>query len=330
MTLYRSIIKQAFLTAWEHKYLWFFGLFATLLTSNFELELVQRFINRSFTLYDLERWQETGIFSGQFWLNLGEIARTQPWSFASIILVLLILLALIAALVWLSVVSQVALVSNTNKALANGKKLTVAERRHDTSVGFVEGKRNFWPILGLNIGIRVVVYALALISLVPIINWGGRGLGANIAYLIVFIVFLAIALAISLMARYAIAAVVLKRETFAEAVTSSWNLFWANWLASLEMAFILFAVSVLSTFAIIIAVLVMAIPSALLFILTFIIGSAALYYLVLAVALLVSISIVIIGGSIVTVIQISAWVNFYNQLVGKSPVVSKLQRVFND
>lgn len=329
MSLYRSIIKQSFLTAWRHKYLWFFGLFATLLSSNFEIELVNRFTNRSVTLYDWERWRETGIFSGRVWSNLLEIAKTDGGSFISLIIVTLIIIALFCALIWISVVSQVALVSNTSKAAGIARKSTVAERRHDTSVGFQEGKKYFWPILLLNALVRVIVYGLALATLLPIMSLTSRGLGANLLYLLVFIVFLAIALALALIAKYAIAAIVLKRQSLKEAIVGSWHLFWNNWLVSLEMAFVLFALSIVVSFGIIVAVMLAAIPLVLLYFGSLALSSFILFVIVLILGIVISIGIVIIGGSILTVVQTTAWVSFYTQLTGKG-VDSKLQRVLGD
>lgn len=329
MTSYRSILKQAFVTAWEHKYLWFFGLFATLLASNFEIELVNRFtVSSGATPYDWQRWVDTGIFSPQVWSNLMEVARTDAWSFVTFVGVVIILLLLTAGLIWISIVSQIALVSNSNKAIAAGRRLTAAERKHDMSIGFAEGRTHFWPVLWLNAAVRVVVYGLALATLIPTAAHIATGLVGSLVYLVIFIVLLAIALALALIAKYAIAYIIIKRRPAREAVADAWKLFWSNWLASLEMAFILFALSMVASLAIIIAVMVLAIPLAVLYIATVAVGSIVLFVAMLVIAILSSVSVVVIGGSILTVVQTTAWVDFFNQLTtGK--VESKLEKVFN-
>ncbi len=329
MILYRSILKQSFVTAWQHKYLWFFGLFATLLASNFEIELINRFTTKSSsTLYDWQRWADTGVFEARFWTNLMDIARADTWSFVTIVGVVAILILLSIALIWISIVSQIALVSNSNKAIAAGRRLTVAERKHDMSIGFKEGKRHFWPVFWLNLFVRIAVYSLALITLIPIVAQRAGGIGGALLYLLIFIVFLAIALAVSLTAKYAIAFIVLKQQSVREAIPGAWRLFWANWLPSIEMAFILFALSIVATVAIILIVMVLAIPLVLLYVATMALGSMAVFIAILLLSALISLGVVIIGGSIVTVIQTSAWVDFFNQLItGK--VQSKLERVFN-
>ena len=40
MSLYRKILKQALVLSWQNKYLWFFGLFATLFIDNSGFEFL--------------------------------------------------------------------------------------------------------------------------------------------------------------------------------------------------------------------------------------------------------------------------------------------------
>lgn len=327
MSIYRSILKQAFAAAWQHKYLWFFGLFATLLASNFEIELVNRFFYRDSTPYDWQSWSATGVFSWQAWLSFFELAKTDTVSFFAILIVMLILIALCVALIWISIVSQVALVSNSNKALASGPKMSAAERRHDTAVGFEEGRKHFWKVLWLNVLVRLVVYGLAALTLAPL-AFGQGGIALSLLYLALFIVFMVLALSVSLMAKYAIAAVIIKRQTMRTAILSAWNLFWNNWLVSLEMACVLFALSIVGSIAIIIAVLVLAIPLAVLYFLAFALAPYFVYLVLLTLGIILSVAVVIIGGSIITVIQTSSWVALYNQVSGRTKVVSKLERAF--
>ncbi len=332
MSLYRSIIRQSFIIAWKHKYLWFFGLFATLLASNFEIELVNRFTNRqASTIYDWERWAQTGIFNPSAWMRLGELAATDLWSFISLVVVLIIIVALIITLLWLSVVSQGALVYNANKALnENGKVLSVAERKHDTSIGFREGRKRFWPIIGVNLIVRAIVYVLAFISIIPVAIPGSVNVTMSLLYFIIFIVLLAVALVLAFITKYAVAFIVLKGQHMGQSMVSAWKLFKKNWLVSLEMTFILFAVTIVASIGLILAVLLAAIPVAMLYFLGAFLGSWLLFFASLVIGLIVSLAIVIIGGSIVTVMQTTAWVGLFNQLItGKAPE-SKLERVFGN
>lgn len=331
MTLYRSIIRQAISITWQYKYLWFFGLFATLLASNFEVELVSRFLNQNAaTSYSWQGFLETGLFSSQAWNGFMEVAQTSPSSFVGILVLLLVLGMLAVALLWLSITSQVALVSNTDKALkSDGKKPAQARHYHDVSSGIQEGNRYFWPVLLLNIVVRVLVYALAFITIIPFMIWASaQGLGFGISYLIAFIIFLSIALSLALITRYAIAAIVLKGKSIKEAFVQAWHLFWNNWLVSLEMAFILFAISLLSTFLIILAVLIIAIPFIVLYLITLYFSLYVLWVALLILAIITSVAVVIIGGSMVTVFQTTSWVHLYNQLTSKAGATSKLERMF--
>jgi hypothetical protein len=329
MILYRSIIRQAITTAWQYKYLWFFGLFATLLSSNFEIELVNRFTNAGAAPYDFQRWLDTGIFNGQTWLSFFQLAQTDTVTFISIIILVVVLALLAITIIWLAIVSQVALVSSAHKIISGTKKLS-SSKSHDTSVGLQEGRKYFWPVLGLNVLVRAIVYGLAATTVIPVLLWATKQtLSFSFVYLVIFLIFFAISLAISLIAKYAIAAITLKGQSFSQAITSSWDLFWKNWLVSLEMAFILFATSILATFGILLVIAVIAIPLVFIILMMLWLNSFILWILSIALGVIIFFTILILGGSIVTVFQTTAWVNLYNQLNGKG-VESKLERVFGE
>ncbi len=332
MSLYRSLIRQSFIIAWQHKYLWFFGLFATLLASNFEIELINRFTSReATTIYDWQRWADTGLFSPATWSNLGNILRNDTGSFISMLVLLLVLLALILALLWLSVVSQGGLVYNAHKASLDGsRKLSVAEKKHDTAIGFREGRKRFWPILFLHVVVRLIVYLLALVTIAPIIVVAKMSVTLSLLYFIVFIVLVALALVLAFVAKYAIAFIVLKGKPLGSAIMAAWNLFRTNWLISIEMTLMLFALSIVASFAIIIGVMIMAIPIALLYILSLVFGSFILFVIVLILGILISIAIVVLGGSIITVVQTTAWVGLFEQLISGKKPQSRLQRTFDN
>ena len=113
-------------------------------------------------------------------------------------------------------------------------------------------------------------------------------------------------------------------------IVAGWKLFRDNWLVSLEMTFILFAISIIGSLAIILAVMIMAIPVALLYILSVVFGSFPIFLAVLVLGVLISIAVVVIGGSILTVVQTTAWVSLFTQLIGNKAPSSKLERVFGN
>jgi len=331
MSLYRSIIRQSFIVAWKHKYLWFFGLFATLLASNFEISLVNSFLNRNGqTMYDWKRWADTGIFKLEAWNSLINLAATDVWSFISLLLVFLILIGLLLVMLWLSVVSQGALVNNSQKALVEvGKVSTKAEIKHDTALGFKQGRKTLWPVLGVNVLIRAVVYILALVTLIPVFNTLNISLGLAILYFIFFVILFAVALVLAFITKYAIAFIVLKNKSLTDSIILAWTLFKNNWLVSLEMTFILFAISIIFSLAIILSVMIVAIPMALLYILSLWFGWFFLYVLTNILFIVLALGIVVIGGSFLTVVQTTAWVNLFAQLNSKTAPTSKLERVFS-
>jgi len=174
-----------------------------------------------------------------------------------------------------------------------------------------------------------VVYVLALITLIPVFNTLKISLSLAILYFIFFIILFAVALILAFITKYAIAFIVLKNKSLTDSIISAWTLFKNNWLVSLEMTFILFAISIIFSLAIILSVMIAAIPMALLFILGLWFNWFFLYVLANILFIVLALAIVVIGGSFLTVFQTTAWVHLFTQLNSKAGPESKLERVFS-
>ncbi|WKZ24726.1 MAG: hypothetical protein QY321_03875 [Patescibacteria group bacterium] len=325
MTLYRTIIKQAFIVAWNHKYLWFFGLFATLLSSNFEFQFFSRFLNRDQgILNDWQKWSSTGLFDGSLFRGFNDLMVTNPGDFFGLLALTLFVLAFSCALIWLSTVSQVALINNSDRAIASGHKLNSSERKHDMSLGFREGIKYFWPALGLYLLSYAVIYIFTVIAVLPLLIWN-EGIWVSFAYWVLFIFMIGLSLCAALTVKYAMAYLVLKKKSLMESIRAGLKLFVANWLISLEMAFILFAISIIGTLIILLLVVSLAIPFVALALIAVVVKSLLFFYIVAFLGAIALLALIIIGGAVLTVIQTNAWVNLFNN-INTSKVVSKLER----
>jgi hypothetical protein len=148
-----------------------------------------------------------------------------------------VIFIVLAALLWLAVRSLSAIFSASSQLL-NGKPATL--RSSWSSTG-----GHFWSVLSLIIigkGLTVILLMAAVAPLVLALAAGSGHVAVLVAGLVSFIIFVPISVVIGFATKYAIAYVVLGGQTFGHALVNGWKLFWKNWLLSLEVALILFAI----------------------------------------------------------------------------------------
>jgi hypothetical protein len=325
MFSYRQIMLQAVRIAWKNKYLWFFGLFASLLSIGAEYQILMRAMSRSASLEWVYGWSNffhSGIFSGRVFMNLGSMFQSDPVATAIALVMMLVVLAAIVLLVWLAVVSQIAIVNNSDKIIKSRKDVAEIGLHQ----GLRAGSNKFWPVLGLNVLAKILVNVLVLIVSLPLIFvFANRGV-AGFVYILLFVLFIPVAISVSFLIKYAIAGVILKKEKFMPAVKNGWSLFRQNWIISLEMAFLLFVISFFSTIVIVLAALILAVPFVILAAAFLALFSAGAFWFMATIGGIVLLVFVIACGSILTTFQTISWTSLYLKLTGKGGE-SKLERI---
>lgn len=321
---YREILKKSWQNTWRNKYLWFFGLFAALLGNGGEIDIIFRSFNtdsRQELFLGWNRMMETGFFSKGVFSGIGKIAHEDPFSLFLALSVLFLLVVLGAFLVWMSMVSQAAIVNNSSKN--DGKK------KVDFKEGINAGIKNFIPVFALNLFSRVAIYILFVLISLPILTNSSKSdvFLNSILFMIAFLIFIPLSIVVSFIVKYAIAFTVVKGKKISESIKMGWELFVNNWLISIEMAFVLFFINLLVGFSLIMLFLVLAVPF-MFFALLF--SQLALYFnfwaIVLA-ALILFLFIAALIGSALATFQISTWTMLFVELTGKK-VESKLNRLF--
>lgn len=324
MFLYRNILKRALKLTWKFKYLWFFGLFAFLIDNGGELQVMIRGLDLNFNegfMGTLRQFAETGVFSVSTLGNIGALFKSDPLTLFISLTVLLIVAALGLFLLWLSVVSQAAVVNNTARDIAG--------KEHDFQEGLLAGIKNFWPVLGLNAILKVVLYLIFILVSLPLISsaFGPDYKEGNLLFLVMFIVFVPLAILLSFIFKYSIAFAVIKGEKFVEAIRHGWMLFIDNWLVSLEMAFILFFIDLFYYLLLFWIILIISVPF------IFVIGvltNLALMFnsgVILSFSIITILLVTLITRSIISTFQISSWTGLFVELTGRG-AVSKIVRVF--
>ena len=321
MFQYRNILKQAVLISWRHKYLWFFGLFATLLGGGGEYEIISKGLSgdTAQTIFpNFSRLVETGIFRWETFSNFGAIFKTNPGSAIVLLIMAVIIIILSIFLIWLMIISQTALVNNSAEIINKGKNsLGIKD-------GVASGIKNFWPVFGLNIIIKIIIsLAFVLISLPIILS---KAPAVNYLYIILFIILIPIAIVFAFIVKYAVAYVVIKNNSFMDGIRNGWKLFTQNWLVSIEMAFILFFINFLIGLIIILSILILVVPFLFLAIILYKLASIIGFWLIIMIGLILLLCIVVLGGAALTTFQTVSWTGLFLELINKGGT-SKIIRI---
>lgn len=318
MFSYRSILSSAWSFAAKRRRLWVFGFLAFLLSAGGEYQIIGELINRGYSTDVYDRLSSGGLaFSPDFWWNL-YVALTSDFKTAlAVILLILVVGGLLFFILWLSIRAQIGLVRWTKKDRDNRGKEEVSLWNELTAKD-----QRFWPVLGVNLFVKVAISAAFTILSIPLVflyfqdfNW------AIVAYTIFFIIFLPVVIAISLLAKYAIAEIILDKENFTTGLLDSWRLFKNNWLVSLEMAILLFLINFTLSLILIFLLTTIAFP----IMLTLMVFNLTtpLYFFVL-----VSFLLLILTAAFLMTFQTAAWTSLYLELK-ESSATAKLERVFH-
>jgi hypothetical protein len=326
--LYRPVLRKAWEITKRFKSLWLFGLFAVLVSSGGEYEIIMRAFynpqNQGFwmSLWEGAKagWEEGIVFSGgNFFAGLWQSLITDSGTFMMGLFVLLSMIVLVLLITWLAVSSQIALIKGSSLG-AKGKKI-----QNDEALKFANV--NFWPVLVIMIGLKI-----ALFVLFAIFGWvlwlvAGLGITGQIISVLCFAIFIVLALIISFVVKYQTLFISLKKQKIIPALKSAWQLFLGNWLISLEMAFMMLGAYIVATVIWVFLVALLAgIPIVII----------PLYLTSLPIALKIAVSalagalaivVIPVTTSVVTVFQWAGWTVLFERLIGEGEDLSKIERV---
>lgn len=227
-----QVLKQAAGIAWKYPALWIFGLLASVLGSAGEIELIFGGFQFSQDSALFSFWQ--GLAQGGFFSLAGiqgyaGLLFINPLSLFFVTFIFFLVLASSVAVIWLIMVSQAILISQAVRA---SKNLGV-----DFKQGFGVGMQKFFPLLGLNILLRIFGGFLFILT-------AGLALfafpGASFFFVIIFDIFLVSLLLFSFVIKFAISGVVLRNWGFKDSLKQGYALFKKNWLITLEVAILIF------------------------------------------------------------------------------------------
>lgn len=323
--LYRVVLNSAWITTWQNKKLWLWGLFAALLGNAGEYELIVTAVSRVAS----REIPPLGISGGVLFFPMGpQVAgglwsafTTEPFSVFMLFLIGLIVVALAIFFIWLTMVSVVALVQSTAAIAADDGVPTVSENIDAGSLHFgsiliiyIFGRLLTWTLLSLLVLLGALAGIDAFIGL-PFLLTG-------------FVVVLPLLFAISFVVRYAMLYVILRRQGIMDAMESAIALFQRHWLISLELSFFLFVVNLMVGIAMVIFIGLLAAP---MLIGAIIAWQTAFYpwaFLLGAFGVTMFLAILFLFGSALGTYQWAAWTHLFLKLKERGHL-SKLVRFFS-
>ncbi len=319
MFSYRKFLKDSWQLTKSYKYLWFFGLFSALLYLGGEYQVIATFIEQNNGLITINTWLIilASFFTSAFWSGLLEIFNQNIALFWTIITLFLLALAIFAIIIYIAVISQAALISQIIR-INNSKRKII-----NFSIGdsFQKGKQWLWSLLWVNVSSKVLITLIfTLLSLPLLFIYMTNSYFSVIVYILLFLIFIPLALTISFVMKYAMVSVVSDNKKTIEAIEEGWRVFKKNWLVSFEMAFILFVINFLVAFLALIFISLLFGPMILLGV---DINSAFL----IALGLLLSISSMILTATLLSVFQTATWTKLFLK-IQNTKGSSKLERVF--
>ncbi|MFA5129027.1 MAG: hypothetical protein WC445_03640 [Patescibacteria group bacterium] len=321
--VYRPIFKKAWEITKQNRFLWIFGLFAALAGNGGIYEILIKGFGRI-----VSEGEATLMTSKWLWLTeflsfprLEDIYVRSPLFVSLLWVLFFVILAALAFLIWVIVTSRGALISSVRK-IASRKKTGLRE-------GWAEGKKYFWPVLGLNLLSKAITFGLLVLITIPamlFLTGQGGNVGLNLfLYILAFVVFTSLALFISFMAVYATCFVIMENKPFVESIRLSWKMFVRNWLISIEMAILLFLITIAAGIGLILFTLLYMIPVALLLFAFSYLELSIGFWLIGFLATLGWFVALFFAGAILSTFQFSSWTLLFME-INKKKIWSKLLR----
>lgn len=307
-SLYRGILARAWMLAWNNKLLWILG-GLSIFWGNLGAYNV---FERSFGFPALSSYPTK---SEQI---VSAVQQASGPSIAVGVFITLLILGLLAAFVVIVTIARGGLIDAM--ARRDGAK--------EASIGssIVRGRKAFWPLLGIALLSRLDI-PLSIFVLVPFARRAAlSGQEHFYVFLLVFIVVTLLSLTLSFLGIYASAFVMLKQDGFVSALRKSLALFGRFWLISIEMALILYAVTLVVGIGLIVVGFVLGIPLMLMYFIFLFMHIPGAMLIVGIPAMILYIALLLLAGSIFATFYMTSWVILFKRL-SEEGAVAKVVRL---
>lgn len=317
-SVYRPVLRDALITAWQEKRLWPFAIFAAMLLSGSVADVFWSKVNvlapqASVLSAVVPFWEKAAMTWSK--LSATELVIGSLQAFLMAAFGLLLVFALIAA----SAISQAVLVY-TIGAGRRGKEASIRD-------AVTVGARSIWPVLVLNLlALAVLIATRSLIAIALSVAIGfPTGLLFTL-YLAAFIVFTAVSVGAAIVQIYALNAMILQGATLLQAIVRGWNVLRRHWIISVETVALLFLISAGAYVLVIASGMLLAIPYLILLITSVALGSGTLFLLTAIIFILLFAAIVLGVLAMTVLAQYATWTYLY-RIFGEGGFLPKVHRL---
>lgn len=316
--VYRPILRESLMFAWKEKRFWIIALIAGILMTGSVFDVIWRSVNSlsaqaSLLGAALPFWQKAvGTWSH---LSISSLIIGSLQTLLATAFFLLIIFTVFS----LSVIAQSALVHaiNTNK---RGKKLAMMD-------SIRVGARSLWPVFVLNlISLATLLACRSLIAIAMNFAYQASSVLSFSVYLVTFILFTLLALAVFIIQIFATNAMILQGATLAQAIERGIEMLKRHWITAAEVAAILFLISI-GLFALAVAGgLLLSIPYMICLFISVMVGSGTLFLFttILFIALYIAFLFASVGFSVL--LQYATWTAMFRAF-GEGGVLPKVHRL---
>lgn len=320
MQLYTDVLKKGWQVSTKHPWLWFFGLFALLLNGNggeynFYLRQVNYLVGRN-SVFSPSFWQ------GKEWQSI--IDKLENFWAASPAITIILSVVLVLALVivvYFVIISQAALIKAAHQSETS---------KPDFKKTFSAVNKNFWAVFAVNLLAKLSIFLVLILLAVPFLNLilDTNNEYYNSLYFVVgLLILVPLVLIVSFVTKYAVNYIVIEQQKIGVAIKKAFVLFYNNWLVSLEMALIIFILSIALGVFLLLASAILLAPFLASSVATVHDGSLAGVFTIMFIGVIIAIIALAVGAAIFSSWQWTSWTFLFKELT-KGPKQGKLIRVF--
>ena len=305
--LYRQAFVHSWKLAWQHKFLWVFGLFAAFLGQMGILELLSKVTIASSDYALNPKWLALPKLIKYMLADLsGYSLPVDGWIW--MIWLAVIVLGACIVLTFLSVTSQGALVYSAAQSV---KDKNLPDSRKSWHVGV----KHFWRLFFLNLVKKIVMVLLSVAAGYGALNFviveSGWGL---VLFLLLFLLTILVGMVLSFLVIYAAGYVVVEEYSLGRSIEAAWKLFSSHRLVSLEVGLLV----LLSNFALgailVFAFIVLFFPTLLSWFVAALTANIALYAAGTIVGVILFTLFLVSAGSVFVVFTTTVWTYLFMKM----------------
>ncbi len=309
-SVYRTTLREAWQITWKKRWLWLFGLFSAFLGSGGEYNLIAKNIasvqdGGAVMTSVASVIQQSGF--GVWYETFSEIVGNL--NVASIALLITTLIIIIFIFV-IALISQGAVVSGIFRSY----KQSETGLRESWNRGRNKLKEVFW----INVIGKLSLYLVFALLAIPFFYLFLKTYNLMWQWVLVvvsFLIFVPLAVVVSFLVKYAVIFAVTKNNDIGLAIRESWKLFCSNWVISIEMSLVLFAVNVIVGVGIVLGLIVTSIPFVIIGFIGVYLDISYVFWFAAILGAVVAFGGVFTVGAMLTVFQMASWVILFERLV---------------